>query len=402
MALLPKFITWAGAQNYSVGPDAGFPVETAPGFVAFTPGLALPAQGLNYVLGSLAREAALIPSAALNNWTPVVNASVAVTATVLERVCWDDANQLWWATGSTPNHISISPDDGQSWLQLANLTTQPKAIAPMPPGTPFGVSAPGTGVENIVFITLDGTVTNTGTHLGVVNATGATVFGLDAGPILVGLIYDATTGNTKAYTTVDGTTIVDVSAALPVGWKTAGLQPSMTFFSSCDGPAGERLVVWGNTVAGVNQSMMMRVSWNGAAVVFTAITIIAVPLNTGRITAVAYNATLGLWGVWVDDGTNGILYTSADLVTWTAKDAFTGLVQALVTVGSYWVLAAITGNIGGSPYYRAYGSLDGLNFWGLGTSFNSGFLSTPTFLAAGDGGVAMWSNSRIQMTRRIG
>jgi hypothetical protein len=396
---LPIFIQWAGAStNYSSGPDNGFPVEVTPGFVFWTPGVSLPAQSLNYVVGTLSRAAAVIPSTAINTWSPALTANTMSSgSTTLDLIAWDDVNKVWVSASHSTGEYSLSVDDGINWIDLGALPGQTDAIIPLPSGG--GYSLPQGGTTNIQFGNLQGAVTDTGTHLSATAIHLAAGFPHAASGLAVGFLQDSTLNLTKAYTTPDGTTITDVSASLPGPWG-AGPQGAMSYMRAALGPAKDACVSLGTTVAGTGNSQLLHVTWTGSALVYTNVTV-PLAVRTKSITGVAYNATLGLWGLMTYDGTNSLLYTSPDLVTFTAQAAPAGFAGGLAAVGPYWVTSIEVPYGSGINRWRAFASLDGNSFTGLGSPYASVF-SVASYVVAGDGSVGMYSVQGAAVSKRCG
>jgi len=403
---MATYITWAGtAVTYVSGPDAGFPVEVDSGARSFIPGATLPAQNLNFILGSVTRASATIPSLAVNNWMTLNSASnmTQTVSSVIDCVAWDETNKLWVATGSGALAIAISPDDGQHWTALtisgATLPNGQFAIGPVG----GGYSLPNTGSGTIRFVSTAGVVTDTGTAIGASNVTGGVCFPNAQGGA-TGVLYDVGTHATIAYTTVDGTTIVNVTASLPSTWNTAASQPSMNFFTSAPGPANDQLVAFGG-VPITDPSMLLHITWNGTTFTYSDVTTMPSGLSNLAIFGVAYNTTDQLWGVMGYDGTLTQIWTSPDLVTWTLAATLGGLWGGLVTVGPYWV-SSVSLPVAGITTYRAVASrlTNGTpNFTPVGTSLSSAIFGAGSgFLSQGSGNAFMWGVNGGQASRRVG
>jgi hypothetical protein len=397
---LPVFITWAGSSaNYPAGanPWNSTPEEVIPGFIAFTPGVSLPAQVLNYVVGALSREGQVICSTAINTWGPATaTASIVSGATFIHALAWDDKNKLWVAAAHTADGYAISVDDGVVWLTIGALPGNPVTAIPLPNGA--GVSFIMAGTTDIQFGDYAGTVTGSGTHLGVTSVGAGMGISHAASGLAHGLLWDVTNLRFRAYDTANGTAITDNSSSLPTVWHNGPINPG--YFTSCLGPGNTFLFAAGGQTPGTDQSYLLLVTMSAGPTFTFADVTLPVAISGKSVTGVAYNFSSGLWGVMAWDGAASSFYTSPDLITFTLSRTFSNAAAGIATVGPYWITALPT-ILNGHTYDRAYSSLDGVTFAPLGSPFNGIFISGVQ-MAGGSGNVGMFSTAGVAVSRRVG
>jgi hypothetical protein len=401
------FINWAGPGNYSSGPDSGFPIEVDSGARFFTPGFTVPAETLNFILGTLSREAQTIPSLAIHDWAALKAVGgaggISPTFTQMDSLFWDDVHKMWVAAGHSSPGLSYAPDDGNTWLPLTTsgaTLLAPAAVGPLPNGTGFTWQGIGAGVTQ--FVSLTGVVTST-TSSQSLNATGGVAFPHTGYGGVVAVVYDsdATRQRAVTYRTIDGTTLA--FDALPTTWHNVNTMPAMSFFTSAAGPAQDQLVVFGGTTPVTNPSMLLHITWNGSAFTYTDVSA-AMPIGMSNLSlkAVAYNATDGLWGVLGDDGTNTAIYTSPDLVTWTSH-FLTQKWGGLVCVGPYWV-SSQPWSLAGVVSFRAVSARSDFVFTPLPNTMDATIFSLAQLgrLSQGYGNAVMWGKVGAQATKQLG
>lgn len=111
---------WALA-NYSAGPAwGGAPQRVAPAGQFLTPGVSLPADVLNYLLGNAYDEVQgtlnMVGELPALNWLP------AQSVTACKRAAFSLKDGAWWATGDVGNDtLQRSNDGGRSWTAPGGL-----------------------------------------------------------------------------------------------------------------------------------------------------------------------------------------------------------------------------------------------------------------------------------------
>ncbi len=397
-----KFLNWAGVGvNYPAGanPWSATPVEVAPAFTFFTPGVSLPSQVLNDLFGSVTRQAQLMVTPSLNTWTPATASTGIITGSALDVIAWDDTNRIWVAAGHTTGSISISFADGTDWIGLPNPIPAATyvAIGCLPSGAGFVLFSNG---ANIQFVTTAGVVTDSGVSTN--SSSGGVAWTHPASNTVIGVTWSSSNHDANAYYTTNGSAYVNISGTLPATWSGGGTMLSMAYFTSATGPSNDQLIAFSQGANAANSSRMLHQTWNGSAIAFSSVTLPSALANF-VIVGVAYNSSTGLWGAMVYDSVGAVsaLYTSPDLVTWTGTGLFLlGQAGGLCCVGAYWIMSALS-SFAGVSRYRAFASPDGVNGFGLGTSFVSAMASLPQ-MAQGPGNVAMWNVNIGQVSRRIG
>lgn len=372
----------------------------------FNPNTGVMPEELNYLFNQFAAPYNLLLSP-LTHWSGgKTSATVVNGASSLDVLAWDDFFGFWMAVGHTGTEMTWSQDDGDNWIALTTglPSAQFNAIGPHPGGLGWSL-VPG-GTTNIQWVDTGGTVTDTGTHLGVAFGTDGIAFPHAASGKIFGIIYDNTNHNIRAYTTPDGTTITDVtSSVIPTTWSNVGSLLSPLGLTYALGPNNDALIAFGGT-PGTSISKLLYLTWNGS--IFLGIDLTAgLPARiTGKqITGVAYNFSQGLWGVMGWDGSLfSTMYTSPDFASWTNPGSPSLFFYAggLASIGPYWfttnaeLIATVTRQ-------RAIASLDGFNWRGLGSSFGpSGVMTNNMKLAQGPGNLGLWNVNGGQVSHRVG
>jgi len=400
------YFRWSLTQNYPAGanPWNGTATKVLPGYTFFTPGVAPSAQEFDYAFNAFGETDVLLGSISVNQWTPIqpVGTMSSGSSTTLDMMAWDPNNTFWVSASHSSGEYSVSMDDGVIWVDIGVLPGQAAGIGPMPNGTGSIISFAGT--VNIQFADYQGTVTDTGTHLGISNVDGGVTFGHPASGKVVGILDDSVNENAHAFSAV-GATVTDLTASLPTQWATATNLSHTSYWTSAPGPANDQLVAFGATTVSTDHSSLLHVTWNGSAFSFANISAsnanLTHILSHTAILGVAYNASANLWGLMAFDGTNSQLWTSPDLTTWTGMATAGGAVGGLAAVGPYWV-TTISYTISGAPRWRAFASTDGTNFFGVNNPFGSTILATRPKMAQGPGNVAVWGVGGSMVSRRQG